>query len=931
MLSDLLKPGWQSKSVEKRMQAIDKLDALDEANQFIFESLANDDSKASVRQAALTKLTQPVTVFKISQAHSDAATRSHADSVLAELVGAKSGLSEAAFRALIAAHPDMILTVAKHCPHAGLRAELVQARSEAEKAAFIADVEYSETRALIAQQLTTTEQLEIARKLLKGKDKNAEKIIKSKLEVLNAEQRQKQENIKAAEHLCESVEYLASHTKEWRAEFKSRYIAASGQWESLSFIPDKDVLQRYQKAGAKVRGEIETQDKIAAAHRAQEQLAQQLELDCNELTKLSLQQLIEDKPSFSKKLDAGLIQWASHSEVAAPKRNNARQFLLAQKTLESVVTFCAGIAKLGEGKAAADTAEFKSVITALENSIAGLHWPKQYTALQAKAEAIAQLGELKAQTIKTQTAEKDKLDKLHKRINRLLGSTNRGELSRAKRELAAATKIASRYKGKERKALDERLEKAAEAVNKMGDWQDFATGPKYLELCEAMEALTKSKAHADKLSTEINKLQKRWKALGHSDSADQYWDCFKAAGDKAYEPCAVFFKQRHATRRENLKKREPYLQQMRKLLENTDWEASPDYKEVETELRRINSDWQKIKDVEQGAGQKQWNKLTKIKAAIYEKLDVVYDLNIEAKSLLIDQAQALFETDVKGGSLDKLKLLQSRWKQVGITRRKEDQTAWKRFKSATDNVFEKIQGVRKAKRTDEDAQLQGYRQIIRQIQELAKTATDLAEADTTFDRLKVEYKELPALPRGLPEKLIKAIESDFQRASDAFGKARDRIKKAGRTAALDALAKKAMLCADLEKLGAGAPLKKIEQIQNALSDIEINDRSLNQRFEKRLAAALDSDSDRKEASQVRQLLCIDLEILLGVDSPAEDAELRMKVQLERLKKDGLGRSLVKKGETLNELKLDWLCLPGAQPGIQEALDKRFAHLVKKQS
>ena len=55
MLSDLLKPGWQSQSVEKRLQAIDKLDTLDEANQSIFESLANDDSKASVRKAALTK------------------------------------------------------------------------------------------------------------------------------------------------------------------------------------------------------------------------------------------------------------------------------------------------------------------------------------------------------------------------------------------------------------------------------------------------------------------------------------------------------------------------------------------------------------------------------------------------------------------------------------------------------------------------------------------------------------------------------------------------------------------------------------------------------------------------------------------------------------------------------------------------------------
>ena len=93
-----------------------------------------------------------------------------------------------------------------------------------------------------------------------------------------------------------------------------------------------------------------------------------------------------------------------------------------------------------------------------------------------------------------------------------------------------------------------------------------------------------------------------------------------------------------------------------------------------------------------------------------------------------------------------------------------------------------------------------------------------------------------------------------------------------------------------------------------------------------MAAAL--DDDRKKASQARQLLCINLEILLGVDSPAEDATLRMKVQLERMQKEGIGHAQAARNDALSELKLDWMCLPGAEPELQKQLDQRFVKLIK---
>ena len=161
-----------------------------------------------------------------------------------------------------------------------------------------------------------------------------------------------------------------------------------------------------------------------------------------------------------------------------------------------------------------------------------------------------------------------------------------------------------------------------------------------------MESLIGSKVQPDKLANQISGLQKKWKTLGHGEISEQHWPRFKHASDTAYEPCSEFFSQRRATQKANLAKREPIIEQARALLNETSWNDSPDYKLVETTLRQINNDWRKIKDVDRKAGQKQWDKLSAIKELIYQKIDPVYDANIEQKHQLIEQTRSLAESNI---------------------------------------------------------------------------------------------------------------------------------------------------------------------------------------------------------------------------------------------------------------------------------------------
>lgn len=823
---------------------------------------------------------------------------------------AAADADQLAFRQLLEQHPQARLVIAQHCPHSEIRAELIKPLSEAEQADLIAGVAFVDTRQLIAERLESEECLQHARHNLKGKDKNAEKIIKAKLDTLHVQQRSDEEHAIEALFVCKKMELLA--TEEWQHDSPAKFSVWQQRWDAFEFKPAASVKQRYATALKIVADQVEATAGLEDSSTKLQKTAQKLQTLCFDFAGQSLDSISDQIDGYQDKLKALQKKWVKHSKSVEPDLTADKQFSLAKNAIVSALEFATTLG-----------ASEQLTIKKLTATIKKIAWPKEYPDLQIRIDANAALESLKQQQAEDKKNALAKLKKLHSRINRLLGTTERGDLNIAKRELTAVTKVVTKYQGNDKASLQERLEKANAAVQKMADWKEFATAPKVLELCEAMQKLTESKAHPDKLASDIATLQNSWKALGQSASGDENWQRFKQAADKAYEPCAVFFKQRRKIRAENLKQREPNVQQMRDLLENTDWDA-PDFKDIEKQLQNIANSWQKIKDVERGPGQKQWKRLSKIRSKIMDKLGVTYDANIEIKNRIVEQGNAMLESDLNEESFAKLQLIQSRWKKVGVTRRKQDQIAWKKFKKTTDAIYEKIQEVRKGKRAEEDSQLKAYRDIIREIQQLSKSANNLADADKSFDGLQNDYAALPELPKGLPENLLKRLQSDYHRAGDAYGQARDRIKRAGQAKVLDLLAEKATICAKLEQAG-DSP--KSSKLREAIDAIELTDNKLNKRFDKRLKAAL--NADRQQFTEQRRMLCIDLEILLGKDSPKEDASLRMKVQLERMQKQGIGHDQTNKTNAIDEMKIDWLCLPGAESEEQKLLDKRFAKLIMK--
>jgi hypothetical protein len=963
MLTDLFKPAWKSSSVEKRLKAIAAMDGANLEQQKILAQLASDDEDATICIAAIQKLRSAPALHEISLKHANDTVRTEASNRLNELMGESASLSPQQFDDILKLYPELKVRVAAHAELATVRNQAIQGMSAEQLLEVLSETTYTDSRQQIANMLLDVESLDSARKIMRGKDKNAERIVKTKLDEFRRQEREQAENLVTVNELIEEVEYLSS--RDGLPEFMTRCLAHCSRWDSLDFEIESELKQRYKIARELLDTQYQERITVEQTQQSQQELVDELQSLLQKVAERDFKSSIDQFFETHEKHDQLISSWQSLALISAPDKALYDQYLKMITALNSAIQLIEQIAHLfpqennfaqtasinnhlegndsedlnSENKSSEDTSGSSASehtdnkakqqpdqpVKALSAALKKLNWPLGYGVLQIETELRNQLAAW--QKAQQDAAEKheQQLALAHKNISSIFHFSRIGNLARAKQMCVRVEKALDQFSGKDRAALEQRFEEARETLGDMGDWKNFATEPKYVELCEAMEQLVGSKQHPDKLSSSMKAIQQQWKALGNSDISDQYWPRFKEAADAVYQPCAVFFEERHKLRKANFAQRQQYVEQLRELLEQTDWDNNPDFKTVESTVRSISNHFYAIKEVERNPGQKQWEQFSKIKDAVLAKLDVAYDANIELKQQLIKQTEALAQAPANEENLTTLKTLQNRWKLIGITRRNQDQKAWTVFKKLGDQIYNKVQELRQEQRDKTDQQLNVYRDAIKEIQTLAKTATELSEADHKFSELQASYAELPdltKLPQQLPEKLIEGIQRDYRNACAQFDECHTRIISSMRKQQLDALRRKAELCTQLEALGESPAQQQLEQIEQQWEAIELHDAELSRRIEARRESA-QTVIDRTEITAKRRILCIQLEIAKDSETPSEDKSLRMQFQLEQMNKSGLGLQTLNIEEQLKNMELDWLCMPGAEPQQQAILDERF--------
>lgn len=438
-----------------------------------------------------------------------------------------------------------------------------------------------------------------------------------------------------------------------------------------------------------------------------------------------------------------------------------------------------------------------------------------------------------------------------------------------------------------------RLNRTSVPLREMRDWRRYGVGQVRSELIRRMNELIGTDLPPSRLATEIRRLQEEWRSLDRKSgpAGEALWEAFSAAAQEARKPCDEHFEKLAAEHAVNVEAREAFCDDLEGGLAGVNWDQ-PEWGELERKVRDARSRWRELGGVEPA----QWRKLDRrfrdILGRFEERLAPEREHERQRRERLIARLEALADEPDLRKAVAEVKSAQAAWQPTVPGTRKVEQVLWKRFRAASDAIFSR----RDAERADyeraiEEQDAERIRLCEAAEALLAGEPDSWARARTGCEALRAAWAELPAMPsrrRGTAERRFEAAIAAFDRAEQA-AMARAAVEEEQRWA------ERARFCAELEaQLDVDTTGEACDDAGRRWEELppvadERMHAGLEARFS-RIRRALAGDAAEREALKTARdenlagcrRLCLELEILAGIDSPPEFANERLALQVERL-------------------------------------------------
>jgi hypothetical protein len=482
----------------------------------------------------------------------------------------------------------------------------------------------------------------------------------------------------------------------------------------------------------------------------------------------------------------------------------------------------------------------------------------------------------------------------------------------------------------------QRLSRVIQQLVELERWESFGQHSARVQLCERAEELTKATLDPSQLAAEVQKVRAEWKTLDsqHANVPKSLWERFDSACEKAYAPAAQHFAQQAAQRKQARKQREEFidaatLHAQSLLNEPRDWRAIAHF------LRDTDQKWHgsDLGSVDPGA----WKKVdAQLRAALTPLRDALAQARNQAKTeraALVAQATALAEKALDRDAPGQVRALQARWKEHATAMPlapRDERVLWEQFRAACDAVFSTRDNKRKEAENRKHENRRAFEVLCEQLEQLAHAADkDDAEIRRLQRELQAQWKTAATGAESPPPGLDQRFRS-ARTAVEAMLTARTRAREAEVWRALVA---KERLCEELDALVLAN--QEPEQTRSAAEQIEHRWSTLppladawEKKVLARRAAALDAlggDEDARldhvdrieEEKEARGEDLAALELLLGLETPADLRAQRLAVQAKHLR-DRFKSSPANSSGTAEERMLAWC----TRPGVADARDQQ---------
>lgn len=912
-LSKLFKPKWQSKHLETRKHAVENLNALDASEHTILIQIAEQDASPLVQEVAILKINDTDALIKLHKTAQDS-IKPHLENRLYSLASSQS-LSIFDLVLDLELLTDMIIK--------STQAEsFIRGLARIESAPILLKIASQSRNAQIRQaaaELIETElELNQLFSLAKNKDKTVYHIAKTKLANLRALAQQETHNQAILNKLLKDMESLSQ--TEALQHFEARLAHIEKQWNELNAHASEEQATRFSNLSERCQQRIqsvnlasaEAETKEEQTQEAQEEVDATLSTLTDTLTRFKQQAA---KPQDISALDALIktqenrwLEATQDADVGKRKQKDyadimlqLRDYLKALKQLKEVQTELTDLTEALNQATAESPKQLEQNRKSLSALIKKVEWPTQF--MQPEALTLAEAALNHSAELKQDLLEQQK--KVEKNIHTSIEKLDRALEEKQIKEASALLKniqqnmaqLDSRHADRFQAGLALRINQ----LNELRDWQGFANTPKQEELCEIMERLAETHIDPTDKADKIKQLQQEWKALGGSGN-QELWNRFKAASDKAFEPCALFFNEQNQLKQVNLEKRKTLVEQLREYTQNVDWTkasskqinpiwTNSDWKTADKINRQARQEWKDAFPIDFKANKEVQNEFNALMSTFDDHLEQEKQHNEQLKRAIVEQAKQLIAQENIDQSVQDVKLLQDNWQKIGITHHKVDRQLWNEFREVCDAIFAARNAQRDAKRSEIDEAVQ---QANEQVAILESNCKDLTTKDAeSLNALLIEQKKaaqnLPELPSKVREKLLQRIDALSKQINSALNaKESEKLQSVWQE-----IARKAALMNQFYQ----TRIRSADSIsESAIADfsdkftsrIELPDElenSLKHVSETLISGDISALTPLSE-EQMREH-CIRAEIVAGVNSPESDKALRMQLQVGRLS-EGFG-------------------------------------------
>ena len=471
----------------------------------------------------------------------------------------------------------------------------------------------------------------------------------------------------------------------------------------------------------------------------------------------------------------------------------------------------------------------------------------------------------------------------------------------------------------------DRLAHLRAELKRLSDWARWGGNVSREELIKTVEALPTQNLAMAELAKKVGSMRERWKALDSLSGAapKSLWERFDHACTVAYAPAAAHFRHLADERHTNAARGEAIVAEAVAEIARLE-SGEADWKHVAGTVQRLRLAWSHLGAIDRKDKKRLDQLFGAALTTLQGPLEEQRKAEVAGREELIDEVLAIDPHDRH--AVDHLRDIQARWQEHARAlplERKAEQALWQRFRGACDDLFARRKETAHAADTERRAHEAAKEAISARLEAAAPEAT-AASAPKLLREAAAEWHAVGPVPRAHEARVDK-------RYHEAIAKVQhhaDLSRRAAGLALAGALRDKLRACQELEDsltqpeqpISAADWRARWEALLPAGPDY---DPVLGARFEAALNAL---DADRAAYARLleanRPTLLAELlrqEVAAGIDSGAEFARDRLKLQVEAL------QSTLKAGNkpAHRHTALHALC---ALPAL---VDERTAHRIEQ--